>query len=378
VDVLATSGRRSGAGEGLRARKLDGISGSVWEAASAGACDLTPPAGAPQPGLLRRGLHHFAAVHSPRWLALAREFLSELRPDVLHTNTIVGMSPAVWRAARDTGVPVVHTLRDYHLLCPRTTLVRSSGEECGAAPLPCRILRGAKRAVTVGVAAVTAPSRFVLQRHLDHGFFADAIAEVVPNAHAGPLPAPVEPTGAEGGPLQGLFLGQIDAHKGVPPLLAALEELFDAPQLAELSFAFAGRGPLEEEVRAFCARHPGRATYHGMVQGEPKERLLAGSAFLVLPSIWNDNFPRTMLEAFAHAMPVIGARRGGIPEVVQHGISGQIVEPAAAEVAAAIRRYVEDRALLARHGRQGRRRAEDYTMERQVEAFLDLYERVGA
>jgi glycosyltransferase involved in cell wall biosynthesis len=112
-----------------------------------------------------------------------------------------------------------------------------------------------------------------------------------------------------------------------------------------------------------------------MVRGEEKEGLLAESDFLVLPSVWNDNFPRTMLEAFAHTMPVVGARRGGIPEVVEDGVSGQIVEPTADEIAGAVGRYVRDRELLRRHGRQARVRAEDFTMERQIAKFLELYQR---
>jgi glycosyltransferase involved in cell wall biosynthesis len=279
------------------------------------------------------------------------------------------------------------------------------------APVPCRLLRAAKRSTTAGIDAVTAPSRFVLQRHLDHGFFTDVIAEVVPNAHAGPLPpasgtpggaigaATGPPTGTatgteaagepasgsatspadeDGGPVQGLFLGQLDDHKGVPQLLAALEGLFATPELASLRFAFAGRGPREPAVREFCDRHPDRAAFHGMVRGDAKEALLRASRFLVLPSVWNDNFPRTMLEAFAHAMPVVGARRGGIPEVVQDGRSGRIVEPEPDQLAAAIRDYTLDRGLLRRHGAQARVRAEDYTLERQVAAFVALYERVVA
>jgi glycosyltransferase involved in cell wall biosynthesis len=379
VDVLTTTGRRRGFEQGLHTRRLDGISGEILEAPSAGLYDLTPEDGTPRPGILRRGAHHFAAVHSPRWARLADLALARLRPDVLHTNTIVGMTPAIWRSARDLGIPVVHTLRDYHLLCPRTTLVRSSGDECERAPLPCRVLRSAKRHAAVGVVLVTAPSRFVLERHLGYGFFRGAQTAVVPNAYAGPLPAPAPLAGATAGePLQGLFLGQIDVHKGIRVLLQALERLFADPDAAALRFAFAGRGALVDEIVAFCERHRGRAIYHGVVRGEEKERLLAASSFLVLPSIWNDNFPRTLLEAFAHGLPVIGARRGGIPEVVEDDVSGRIVEPQPDVVATAIADYVGDRERLRRHGRQARARVADFTLERQVDTFLELYRRAAA
>ncbi|RKZ19919.1 hypothetical protein DRQ50_01130, partial [bacterium] len=146
VDALATSGRRDGPA-GLSTRPLGDTGGQVFEATSAGFYDLYRDGGpAPAPGILIRGLHHFAAVHSPRWLKLAREALDRTRPDLLHTNTIVGMTPVVWQAARERNIPVVHTLRDYHLLCPRTTLLRSNGAECENKPLPCAVLARLKLA----------------------------------------------------------------------------------------------------------------------------------------------------------------------------------------------------------------------------------------
>lgn len=369
VDALATTGVRGGAPR-LATRPLAGTDGLVYEAPSAGFNDLYLDGGPPPPpSLLVRGLHHFAAVHSPRWLKLARQALDRSRPDLLHTNTIVGMTPAIWQAARERGLPVVHTLRDYHLLCPRTTLLRSSGAECTAAPLPCRLLAGLKLPRTAGLQVVTAPSRFVLQRHLDAGGFPGARAEVVPNACE---ELPELPPRGDAPAARGLFLGQIDGHKGIVPLLAALERLLAEP-LPAWGFDFAGTGPLVPAVVEFCARDAGRFRYHGIVAGEAKRALLRAAAWVTVPSLWNDNFPRTLLDAFSWGLPVIGARRGGIPEVVRDGRDGLIVEPTAAELAAAMRRYLTDPDLRLAHGRSGRERAADYTLDRQVDRFEAIY-----
>jgi glycosyltransferase involved in cell wall biosynthesis len=371
VDALATSGRRDGA-PGLVDRPLGDTGGRVYEAPSGGLYDLYRDGGpAPAPGLLIRGLHHFAAVHSPRWGRLAGEVLDRLRPDLLHTNTIVGMTPAVWQAARARGIPVVHTLRDYHLLCARTTLLRSSGAECTTMPLPCAVLKRLKLARTGGLQVVTAPSRFVLQRHLDAGGFPGARAEVVPNACE---EIPIDPpTRTAADPPRGLYLGHLDAHKGVDRLLEALDELFADPAVSALEFDLAGAGPRAGEVAAFCASHAGRARFHGVVRDRAKSDLLRRAAWVMVPSVWKDNFPRTMLDAFAWGLPVIGGRRGGIPEVVRDDREGQIVEPSAAELAAAMRRYLDDPALRLRHGVSARERATDYTLERQVDLFEAIY-----
>lgn len=371
VDALATSGRRDGPA-GLETRPLGESGGLVYEAASGGFYDLYRDGGpAPAPGILVRGLHHFAAVHSPRWLRLVRQALDRIAPDLLHTNTIVGMTPVVWRAARERGIPVVHTLRDYHLLCPRTTLLRSSGDECTNMPLPCAVLKRLKLARTGDLQVVTAPSRFVLQRHLDAGAFPGARPEVVPNA-CEELPADVPARTAADAP-RGLYLGQLDDHKGVGLLMDALEQLFADPACAALEYDFAGAGPRADDVAAFCARHAPRARFHGVVRGVAKTDLLRAAAWVTVPSVWNDNFPRTMLDAFSWHLPVIGCRRGGIPEVVRDGRDGLIIEPLADALAGAVRRYVHEPELRLAHGRSAGVRAADYTLDKQVDGFEAIY-----
>ena len=370
VDVLASSGRRSGSAKTLTERRIDGIDGTVHEAPSHGFVDLLEGEDG-RASLPRRVLHHAANVRSRRWRDLTHELLARLQPDLLHTNTIVGMTGSIWSAAADAGVPVLHTLRDYHLLCPRTTLLRSSGEECVNAPLPCRVYRGLKRGATDHVDVVTAPSRFVLQRHLDMGHFRNARAEVVHNA----CDPPVEPVPERDQPRipRAVYLGQLDEHKGVGLLLTLLQQWFEDPEAPPLQFAFAGAGPMEERVRSFCGAWPQRCSFHGFVDGHQKDRLLRGSDVLLVPSVWNDNFPRVMLDAFRYALPVIGSNRGGIPEVVEDGGNGTIVEPTVEELRRALEAYVRQPELRRRHGRQGHADARRYLLERQVDAFLELY-----
>lgn len=407
VDVLATTGRRD-APPRLAARTVPGVSGTVYEAPPAGLYDLLPAPGRPAPGLPVRAAHHLLNAGSPRWERWAAEALRRSRPDVLHTNTIVGLTPAVWRAARRLGVPVVHTLHDYHLLCARTTLLRSDGRLCDRAPWPCRELWRWKRRATADVDVVTAPSRYVLERHLDAGGFAAARAEVVRNA---PEPAPPEALAArrcrwaeaeaagaggagnvsgaagaeavgraDGAPqtaAAGLFLGQLNAHKGIPQLLGALDLLRADGELPAWRFAFAGAGPLAEEVARYCAASGGRCEYLGTVSGEAREAAWARADWLVLPSRWHDVAPLTILEAYARGLPVVGARRGGITELVEDERTGLLCEPEPAAIAATLDRYVRDPALARRHGAAAAATAAQYTRERQVESFLEIYEELA-
>ncbi len=372
VDAVATTGRRGGERRLTTRPTADGL-GRVFEAPSHGFWHIYENDGLPpQPNVLVRALHHFSSVSSGRWRALMGEVLDQVKPQVVHTNTIVGMTPTIWAAAHERGVPVVHTLRDYHLLCPRTTLLRSDNTDCENPPVPCRVLAGLKLRQTHQVAVITAPSRFVLDRHLQAGGFAAARPVVVPNA-CEHLPALI-PDRPQEGPVRGLYLGQLDDHKGLALLLAALEQVMPRPEAAALCFDFAGSGPAEDRVRDFCRRYPDRAQYHGVVKGQVKFDLLARASFQVVPSVWNDNFPRSILDGFSWGIPVIGTCRGGIPEVIRHEQDGLIIQPEAEALAQAMALYVADPELRQRHGASARGRAETYTLDHQVNMFQEIYQ----
>lgn len=371
ADAVASTGRHGGGAELTERPTADGL-GVVFEAPAHGLCDLLPDEGpAGRPSLVRRSLNHLASVHSGRWERLFDEVLERSRPDVVHTNTIVGLTPTIWSAAHRRGIPVVHTLRDYHLLCPRTTLLRSSGVDCVDKPLPCRVLAGLKLRQTHGVQLVTAPSHHVLQKHLEAGGFAGARTEVVPNALED-WPDDV-PSRRRDGPVRGLFMGQINQHKGIAMLLEALARLFGDPACAHLAFDVAGQGPLAAQVEAFCADHPGRIRFHGMVRGDERDTLLREADFMVVPSIWAEPFSRSIIDGFSWGLPVIGSAVGGIPEVIAHDTDGLLVAPTAEALGDAMANLTVDGDLRLRLGRAARSRAAGFTLARQVDRFLELY-----
>jgi glycosyltransferase involved in cell wall biosynthesis len=374
ADAVACTGRLDGDPRITTRPTADGL-GTVYEAPAHGLSHLYEAgAPAPQAGFLVRGLNHFAQVHSRRWARLFDQVLEQVRPSLVHTNTIVGLTPAVWAAARRHGIPVVHTLRDYHLLCPRTTLLRSAGTDCTDPPLPCRILARLKLRQTGQLALVTAPSDFVLQKHLAAGGFPGAATAVVPNALE-EWPPEVPPRRAEG-PVRGLFLGQIHTHKGVAMLLEVLADLFGDPECDRLEFDFAGKGPLVPRVKEFCAAHPHRARYHGLVQGRAKQDLLAAASFLTAPSIWAEPFNRSIIDGFSWGLPAVGFGTGGIPEVITHEQDGLVTEPEAGLLREAMASLTRDDARRLALGHNARRRAEDFTLDRQADRFVGLYSRI--
>ncbi|MBD3222459.1 glycosyltransferase, partial [bacterium] len=339
VHVLTSDGRPGDGAAPLASYRVEGISGRVHHAPSAGSLPLLTGAET-SPGLMAKARHHLQNVHDRAWRRRTTELLVELAPEVVHTNNLVGLTTAVWRAAKGARVPVVHTLRDFHLLCPRTTLLRSDGTVCERRPLPCVALSKAKLRHSHHVDVVTSPTRFNLDRHVAGGAFPRARREVVPNA-CEDLPDDVaDRTGRDR--VRVLYLGTVAAHKGVPELLGAMERIVADPGLAHVDLDVGGAGDLVGEVEAFAARHAPRCRYLGVIRGEAKRRALEAADLVVVPSTCLDNFPRVILDAFSHALPVVGSDRGGIPEVVRDDEDGLITAPEPAALARAIGELARD------------------------------------
>jgi glycosyltransferase involved in cell wall biosynthesis len=286
-----------------------------------------------------------------------------LAPDLVHTSNLPGFSTAVWEAARRAGAPVVHTLHDYHLLCPRTSLLRRDGSPCRPHPLLCGLRTRRLARWAPSVSHVIAGSKHLLRRH--EGFFPAASEHVIrlpltPVARE-PLPPPADPPRSVG------FLGTLAPNKGVRELLAA------APALMREGMAvkIAGDGPLRAEVEAAAAG--GSVLYEGLVSGEAKIRFLAGCDLALVPSLWDEPSgpPYVVCEWIAAGRPVLAAPRGGLREAIESIGGVHPVEPTAEGIAAAVAELRRDR-----RWREVIAALPSVEDDRDLDRWLDEHERV--
>jgi hypothetical protein len=108
--------------------------------------NLYPPYSGPRRSSPLRAAWHAVDSRNPLMARLVTRHLRQWQPDVLHSHNLVGFSTAAWRAAAREGVAVVHTLHDYHVLCPARTcaetvspvrrgaVAAAASTECRAAP----------------------------------------------------------------------------------------------------------------------------------------------------------------------------------------------------------------------------------------------------
>ncbi len=158
-----------------------------------------------------------------------------------------------------------------------------------------------------------------------------------------------------------LFIGRLDHRKGIDTLLDAVPAVM-AQGGVTLDIAGAPHGASPEPV--FRARHEGaewldRVRFHGGVDEDTKLALLAASDIVVLPARY-ESFGLVAVEAMRVGKPVVSTRAGGIPEVVEDGVTGLLVPPSdAAAVARALGRLVADKAERVAMGEAGRARFRD-------------------
>jgi glycosyltransferase involved in cell wall biosynthesis len=179
-----------------------------------------------------------------------------------------------------------------------------------------------------------------------------------------------------------LFIAWLQQEKGVLDLLAAMPRVLRA--VPEASFVVAGRGiaggETPESLRALAARLgvEGALRLPGWVTGPAKSVLLREADLFVLPS-YVEALPVGVLEAMACGVPVVATRVGGVPDVIEDGVHGLLVEPGDPEgLARAMIALLSDDALRERVQQAAHRQVQARYSTRAVLAELEaLYRDLG-
>jgi glycosyltransferase involved in cell wall biosynthesis len=267
------------------------------------------------------------------------KLIAEFAPDVIHAhNTWPLISPSLYWAAERSGLPVVQTLHNFRLMCLSGVLLRDGKvcEDC-MGHLPWRgVVRKCYRGSTAQsaiMAAMTALHRsigsyrkkvtryialneFCREKFIEGGIPAGRIV-VKPNFVDFPEPETFARTGL-------LFVGRLSVEKGIKTLAQAM----GYPDVPNLSVA--GEGPEMHLLEGVA-----EITRLGSLAADAVQREMCRASALVLPSIWYENFPRTLVEAFACGLPVIASRIGALAELVRDGETGLLFEPGNAQDLAA-------------------------------------------
>jgi glycosyltransferase involved in cell wall biosynthesis len=263
-----------------------------------------------------------------------RRLVRDLKPDVVHVhNTFLMVSPSVYEVCQEEGVPVVQTLHNYRLLCPASTLLRENKtcEECITHTLLRSVRHGCYRGSRLMSGAIaltlqTHRSRQTWNRQIDaYIAISSFVREKFEQAGLDAAKISVKPNFVDPDPGErsepgnyALFLGRLSAEKGLMTLLEAWQRLPFAVPLV-----IAGDGPMRSQLETEVARKGlSRVHFAGRLKRQEAYDAMKKAAFLVVPSIWNEPFGLVVAEAFACGTPVVAARVGGIPEMLEDQVTG--------------------------------------------------------
>jgi len=319
------------------------------------------------------------------WIgAHLRGYLAQLAPDLFHLISGYLLSGSALRAAQDLRLPTVLTLTDFWFLCPRLNLLRSDGSLCRppfepatcarclgeqqrryrlpgrVAPALMRLFWRGRRSraaqiaarmtflhATLGrVNAIISPSRFLRGLFIEDGLAPERIIFSRQGRDFDLTPELLHKSASPR--LRVGYLGQIAPHKGVHLLFEALRYLPGADLEVR---AYGDPAPFPRytrRLRRLAGRDP-RLHLAGVYERTAVSRVLQGLDVIVVPSLWYENSPNTILEAFAHRTPVIVSDLGGMAELVTDDVNGLRFAPGdAPALAARLRRLLTEPALLPR------------------------------
>jgi glycosyltransferase involved in cell wall biosynthesis len=350
------------------------------------------------------GVKRLVLLKKAIWNEDVRETFAELlrleKPDVVHVhNTWIMISPSIYSACREAGVPVVQTLHNYRLLCPVGTFFREGKicEECVEHSLLRSVRYGCYRDSRASSAAVAMMLTFHRQRHT---WEEDVTSYIVLTEFArkkyamGGMPerkmfvkpnfVDPDPMGQPGNGNSSpkkdgeyvLFAGRLSPEKRVSTLLEAWTHL-----RSRIPLIIVGGGVQRDQLEKEAIRGDlSMVEFKGLYTREQTIATIRGARFLIFSSEWYETFGLTMVEAFACGIPVICSRMGAMQEIVDDGRTGLHFTPGDGnDLAEKVEWAWNHPERMREMGQEARREYESkYTAERNYPMLMDIYRQAMA
>ena len=316
--------------------------------------------------------------------------IDDVRPDVVHAHNVYHhLTPAIFGAIQKKDVPAVMTVHDLKIGCPSKLMLAPDGvcERCQGGKtwnaVQQRCLKGSLPLSAIAALETTLhsflgsykknvdlfvlPSRFHMNKLIDWGLPAEK-ARYVPNAvDVSELVADFTPGE------RFVFVGRLSEEKGLLTFVKAVAS-------AGVKATIVGTGPQEGELRALVESSGADVEFAGYQTGDALFDIVRNAKALVLPSECYENAPVVLLEAYGVGTPVLGSDLGGIPELIQPGITGFLatagdVDSFAEQLSAMAALSTNE---LEEMGKAGRSFVEDrFSREHYLAGLLDVYAELG-
>ena len=315
--------------------------------------------------------------------------IAEQNPDIAHLHIYYGkLTSSILGPLKRQGIPIVQSLHEYKLLCPVYTCIRNDTvcEACAgqqfwkALAYRCNrgsLLRSAASACESYISKALGSfdkidhyigvSQFMTDKMLSIGVPREKISTVHNFVDCAQFPLTSE-TGKHV-----LYFGRLEPTKGLFNLLDAMRE---HPQLrCVIAGTGSARLALEKHADSIGLKN---IEFAGFVSGDALRQLVQQAICTVLPAEWYENCPMSVLESLAYGRPVIGSGIGGLPELINDGDDGIIVEPGnTPQLAAALEALTSNISRAREMGMAGREKVQkEFSPDRHYAQIAAIYSKL--
>lgn len=262
------------------------------------------------------------------------------KPDIAHLHIFYGrLTSSILPILKKYNIPVIMSIHDYRMLCPVYIMRDNKGEICEkcADGNYFHCISGKCTKNNLAYSTIVALECFIRDQFFSYEEYIDKfimVSQFIMDKHIQYKPSlkskseqiynfidlsKYTPNFSHENYY--LYFGRLSSEKGIMTLLAAWKYFPD------LQLKIVGGGELEKNVKQYIDEHKmSNVELMGFLNGDILFDVVKKSKFILVPSEWYENNPMNVIESFALGKPVVGARIGGIPELIQDGFNGYLFE----------------------------------------------------
>jgi len=291
---------------------------------------------------LRKGPFVNAVFGVGHYFSILRD-IERFKPDIMHVHSIYrNVSPSVLLAAKRMKVPIVMTLHDFQIVCPKTSLVDENLLNCESGfsnrcfYSNCYPRKPFNRSYQGVKAIKLSIHRFIMRRTVQH-FLSPSVSlmewvrknfgvnnvSLLPNF----ILSDHQPSSTPPKNDTLLFVGKLTEQKGVDVLLSAIAAI--RPTIPGIKLKIIGDGPEEEKLKKLAAnlQVSDLITFTGKLSNPSVMKEIDDAFCVVIPSKYVENCSMVGIEAMSRGKVIIASNIGGLPDLVDDNISGFLVRP---------------------------------------------------
>nr|WP_294941663.1 glycosyltransferase family 4 protein [uncultured Mucilaginibacter sp.] len=293
-----------------------------------------------------------------------KAILKRISPDIVHTNSIQGFSPYLWRTVKSLDIPLVHSMRDYYMLCHKCNMYNNGN--CESLCAPCEITNSVKKRFFKYPDYFIGISNFILNRYSAFSKEVCSNSSVIYNA-VDTSEASLK-ISASSPKITFGYIGRIDKDKGVEYMIDELA-LLPAKLKNNVKLVLAGKGEAgfiaKLQAKLIGIEHE----FMGVVK--PAD-FYSNIDVLIVPALWHEPFGRIVIESLSYMVPVLQSDRGGLKELYSAD-SSWIFSPQSGHLLAQVTYIIKNKDELAEKKLNCVNEAGKFSVDKYIDKHQALY-----